>query len=571
MKKESKISILTNKKQRATWLASLPLAHHDQLEQILCETINELTHAVIPPHQRFIALEDIAEPLSSLLVDFKQQQYTTTFPCSDKHLSKIDRFQSLLSKMSYSYIATLESLSARGYDGAESSFFTIATFRAMQLNLTQQYLSYTSYHQPEEETWANLNKLYHLAFSKHIHQEAVMPGPLDLVKAENIENLYKQALLLALASPNQLSGATTMKLTTTLVYWAQYCHLYDAETPDRLHGLFAIKLNEAVPPKAAKDYDLSCGYGLYFDTSNLLIRLSQIISRPGVQLLPEKVKDLINTSPLPCMKRIYKSWGKLGKRAFKRRNTHAHVQLTIGFNAIHQLLSHHQERDHTHTTPASLVTPKFETKYVANVDGSGIYPDTLDFDQIIETDTITRKQYGAAAQIPKEISFTTHSTEAKVIDESAGGYCLSIKRHTRHSISVGDLVCCHYEPGKLNLFTICVVRWMKETDKELMFGIEVISPFAEAIQLTEIIPNQKNDLALPGLLLPQIVSLDKAASIISSSSTNLKTDCEYFLKTMLEKQIITVEKTLDSTGSFNQFSYNAEIGLASKKQVTNIE
>ena len=102
---------------------------------------------------------------------------------------------------------------------------------------------------------------------------------------------------------------------------------------------------------------------------------------------------------------------------------------------------------------------------------------------------------------------------------------------------------------------------MKETNQALLFGIEAISPFAEAITLTEISKRNSEPMNTPGLLLPQIPSLNVEPSLVIPRSANLKASHEYLLRTSTEEVVITLTKTIDSTGLYIQSKYDATLGV----------
>ncbi len=546
----------SNKKLRDTWLASLPLAHYEALEEQLKIALSEINRSVIPPNQRFVCLETVSKPTAELIKFVKKNQSNLTFPTQEKHHQRILSLQMLLGEMIKGYFSTLESLSARGHDGQDSTLFAKTIFRAMQLSLIQQYLSYTNYRHPHASTWANINKLYYLAFSKRTNLARVTTNPVDLVQAENIESLYTQILLLSLAHPLQLSNKMTTSLTSTLVYWARYCNLYDVVDLTNHHGIFAIRLNDNLPPKSVKEYDLTVGNSLFFDTSKLLGRFKQIIARPGIQLLPKNVQSLINNHPLSCIKRIYKAWGKLGKRTFSRRNSQDKIVLTVGFNAIHSMLGQHQT--HSSQSTRSSLSPdiaEFQSKDTLadrSKRHSTEFYDYMDASTIAYTQPVSETKKNADTNIVLQ---SLDRLDARILDESAGGFCLSLSHKTPHSICVGNLVCCQYNDQE-NLFTLCVVRWMKETNDTFLFGIEVLSPFAETASLLCNTANTESQI--PILLLPQIVSLNRDATLVIAHHSTLEANRQYQLITQKGQQTINLGAHNESTDIYSQFRYSTK-------------
>ncbi len=542
----------SNKKLRDTWLASLPLAHHEALERQLKTALDEINSSVIPPNQRFVCLETVSRPAAELVNSVKENPSNRTFPTQEKHYQRILNLQALLGKMIKGYFSTLESLSARGHDAQDSTLFSTTIFRAMQLSFTQQYLSYTNYRHPHISTWANINKLYYLAFSKRTNLARVKANPIDLVQAENIESLYTQILLLSLSHPLQLSNKMTVNLTNTLVYWARYCSLYDVVDLTNHHGIFAIRLNDNHPPKPVKEYDLTVGNSLFFDTSKLLGRFKQIIARPGIQLLPKNVQSLINNHPLACIKRIYKAWGKLGKRTFSRRRSQDRIVLTIGFNAIHNMLGQRQAL----SSPSSEIA-EFQSKDTLS-DNSRANSNSIEFYDYISAGTIAYTQPPSDIKSNAGKNTAAHRFDklnALVLDESAGGFCLSLSHKTPHSICVGSLVCCQYDDQD-KLFTLCVVRWMEETNDTFSFGIEVLSPFAETASLLDRATDEKS--WIPILLLPQIVSLNRDATLVMARSTILEPNRQYLLITQKGEQTINLGTNNESTDTYSQFRYSTK-------------
>ena len=139
MDEQQSLPNFSNKKRRADWLASLPLAHQHELEKTLSRTLQVLNQAVIPPHQRFISLETIAEPLANILESVKQQILSSHFPSSEKYKHHMRDICTLLQYFAEGYLKTIESLSAHGHDdkngqGEKCTIFIIMSMSRQRFN-----------------------------------------------------------------------------------------------------------------------------------------------------------------------------------------------------------------------------------------------------------------------------------------------------------------------------------------------------------------------------------------------------------------------------------------------------
>ncbi|MCW8951010.1 MAG: hypothetical protein OQL17_13580, partial [Sedimenticola sp.] len=161
----------------------------------------------------------------------------------------------------------------------------------------------------------------------------------------------------------------------------------------------------------------------------------------------------------------------------------------------------------------------------------------------------------------------------KTINESAGGYCINWQGFNAPKIKIGEVIGIQSASNK-NQFGIGISRWMKNIPGQgLQLGMQMISPNASAVDVDQL--NSDNPSAIPqkGLLLPELKSSEKPASLILPTLP-FKVEDAIMIRSGNTRQKGKLTRLLETTGAFAHFQFtylHPQPGDETKQRETNDE
>jgi hypothetical protein len=322
---------------------------------------------------------------------------------------------------------------------------------------TACYLTYTS---PPASLWREMHQLNAFAVTNPATPPEDGTPPASIA--------YRQALLLALADPPQMSHDEIIHTRLYLGEFAGLAQLLGAVPAGTQHG-FAIRTDGDTPPShLATRNDGS----LWLDTEALCRHLHDV----GVRLRNGEAPQRIGLPPamqaslsLTLIKRLLKLWSAGVQRAFKRHATPGSTVLAMaGVSAIHRMLEQGPQ---------------------------AAKPDTQ------ETDSLPIHGVGMKLAAPAALS----ATRWQVSNDSASGLALAAVPDAPLNLKVGDPLALRAD--ETAAWSLAVIRWVRMRDaRQVELGVERLSPQIQPVWVHTLRGKQKTNPE-PALFVPGLPAL----------------------------------------------------------------
>jgi cyclic-di-GMP-binding protein len=555
----------TNPESIRRWVENLPLANIDTTIGRLDYGLSEINSVELSPGERTEALELLTPPVIHITGALQKKYLGKRFPLGKDYLDKSDQTIGLYLAMATGYKLLVAALD-RGK--SPDPRIAIAMQRAIHYLGESLIASYQVYRRPREGIWADLHTLYALSVKYGLQAHQEIDTTLQKPAPATAETAYKQILLLSLASPYRLRQGDIRLVYNLLGQWATFSRLHVAKARDNL-GFFACDLTSDDPPSylLLRHRDHLDENWRILDTSSMTAPVHAALARLHDRSSLKNILPGQNT-----MKRLLLAWGVMPERQTVRKRREAPVRLVLGINAIHRLLSEPASSDGN--DPGGETRPPDEEDFLRDP--------TLEQPTVINT---SRPSRGGTAQgtgiwsngsadprhNPMKGAFAVDRQSAmdgkvqapaieswKMVNASAGGYCLLRESEDVSSAQVGELVAIG--PDVDDDWQLGVIRWMRFTpERGLELGVELIASDATPVWVCLCEDKPAAGTRAQGLLLPESKTPDSQASLLLPSMP-FRTGCLSTLTREEQEERIVLVRQIENTGSFGQFHFSSATG-----------
>lgn len=384
-----------------------------------------------------------------------------------------------------------------------------------------------AYQQPPEVVWRQLNRLYSLAAEQGILTAALPPNSINN-QAENIYHYYRQACLYGLLRPTSYRRQDIVGIHKVLPTWAKKI-IVDIETTSS-SKLF-VHLESARPPEGLTPYSAVNPYD-----QSVLAAFIEI--NPLVKYLQEIGETSKSNTPITFENRLARlALYTLQQQLFQPRTEPRHVsnrkvQMIAGFHRIHYLVAGKQ-------TLGKLIREHELPK--------SYQPKTSRLSNDLESATKNIVQI----------------VDAKILDESATGYRMSINRQ-QHSESdaTGDWLSAY---KVLTLFALLpdeddeqyhwelgVLRWIKHSEETIETGGRLVGYSLTACGIRLENHDERSQDFIAGLLVAGNETLGTSTSLIVPQY-HFKVGDRVVLRIQTKEIILQLQQHLLSTDDIQQF------------------
>jgi cyclic-di-GMP-binding protein len=553
----------TNPESLKKWVENLPLVNIELSVGQLEFGLSEINSVEMSSSDRLDALELLTAPVTHVTRSLEKKYLGKRFPLGKDQLNKSNQVIGLYLAMATGYkllVATLDRMT-----NADARLATPMQ-RAIRYLSESLISSYQIYIQHRAGIWEDLHTLYALA-AKHglqAHQET--DTTLQKPELTTVESAYKQILLLSLAGPYGLRQSEIRLVYNLLGRWAPFSRLLAAKDHDNI-GFFSCHLASDDPPSylVLKQRDsLDDGWRI-LDTSGMTepanATLTELHDKPGLR----------NSLPVEStLKRLMLAWGVMPERQAIRRRQEAPIHLVLGINAIHRLLSepglgdagaagretHAPDREEFLHDPTLERPTVIATRHPARgrtVGGGGWQNNGA-------LSVSNHPLRGAFALEPQSTNTDANKDVPveswKMVDVSAGGYCLLWESNDISSAQVGELVAIRTgAEGGGDGWTLGVIRWMKFTpERGLVLGAQLMASGATPVRACLCADTSVAENKSLGILLPGNKPLSQQASLLLPS-LQFRTGCLSTLTRGGSDEKIMLVRQIENTGSFSQFHF----------------
>lgn len=533
-----------------TWVDNLPLINTDRTVSQLEAALEEISRFNIPATERLAALELLNAPVIHATGTLKKGILGKQFPLRQKDLEKAGKATALYHHMALGYKTLVPLLQKRS---EVKTGLVTAIHRAIRYLSEVLIGNFQIYVQYPDGVWKDLHSLYATAERHGLLHLHVTDVTLHKPESTTIEDVYKQILLLSLACPYRLRQSEISNVYALLYQWAPYSKLSRMTAADS-SGFFACNLDSDDPPgylqqQAGEEHGEKWRI---FDTAGMGEPV-----RVAIEAREKAPKHYLDHLEDRILQRLMMSWGVMPKRQFTRHQQHATIDMVLGINAIHHVISGHppQEQDDEHVQTEVirdreyLQDPTFERPTRINMHRHATGKGQS------WSDNRLRGAYAAGGHAPGKQQDSLHIEHWKMQDMSAGGYCLLWDSDEPSSAHVGELVAIRTNDEHWNLG---VIRWMKFTAwRGLGLGIQMLSPGASAIWASICSEKAGSENRMQGILLPDIKGLNQEATLLLPPLP-FRTGSLSRLTREGNEERIRLTRQLEDTGSFAQFHFMTE-------------
>lgn len=557
------------------WIDNLPLANPGETAHSIYCALTSINRVIIPVQHRCEILKLFRPPLRHVMNVLRKHYIGVSFPLSDTGMKAALLARELQTEMAHGYKIALNNLVSHPSTLPTTAKTLPLLHHAMRYLIEALLTSYQTYMSSPSTVWRDIHQMYLYAENKTLHESAIHDKEDPLISHHSISDLYKQALLLALANPYHLPQRDIGTIATALEKWSGYAKLSFVSDLENPPESFLIDLEKDEPtsvPTVKRNPRLT----LY-----RLLELTDLINH-----LRESSNDnhaQTNTTPSSeLLGKLITAWGTPTKRHFSRMNKNSRITAVLGMDALYQACGGTLPRSGSEATSRDVASmnrgkAQFTSRPVMGIHGpqenwngkergneERNTPDV--WDVTTQTDYFRKQQAKKEAVQVTAPSYPRYGCE--VVNESAGGACLAWEGNQKEAkFKIGELIGVSPDDDKnAHEWGIAVIRWMKHVKKSRMeFGIQMISPVAEAISLHRSDEEAQSAAHEMGLLLPEIKVIQQAATLIVSSHL-FKAEDRLTCATSdgALRHIILTELTQDN-GLFAQFRFTLLESTASYK------
>lgn len=451
----------TRPKATAEWLALLPLASPADSAQQLITTLHRLNRQPLSADDRHTLMalyrpvvQSVAASLETLLTDagvppHAQQRQTGVL------------LRELFTEHSVGYKQLLMTLMNRRFGRPSAKLLAEASAHLLNALRDIQIACYLTYCSVPRGLWLDMHQVYELAQSTGLADSATDTYPAA-------SQIYRQALLLALADPPHMSRAEFAYTRMYLNLMSKLAELKPASA-DPVENGFIVALDQDCGPGQLTGQSKK---PLWLDTDALCRQLHETAASLRSGSSPQRLglpQGMDSSMGLSLGKRLIKQWRTGAQRAFKRYpSTNASMQLVAGVSAIHRLLE---------LVPQA---PQFEAD-----------PDA----------DLAVHDVGHTFAAPAAVN----ATHWNVSNDSAAGLALNGAPDTPLNLRVGDALAMR--PDDAATWSLAVIRWIKMQDaRQIELGIERLSPQIKPVWVRPLRGSRKASPE-PALLVPGLPTL----------------------------------------------------------------
>ncbi len=527
------------------WVRDLPMGNVGETARLVYEALHGVNHLAIAWKERYRFLELLREPVHYVQSSLDKRLSNATFPLPEKSQRIANLDQSLSNEMALGYKTAIEEMLGSSFLSRDNKALTVMIHRAIRY-LSQAMLScYQTYRPHPENSWRELNALYLFAEHKNVYHDRVNDELNKLLPESSIARVYKQILLLALASPYRLRQNEAEVVYNALSRYATHAHILPYSDPAATEVLFSIHINSDQAPDYLVFNHEECNKELcrLVDTRELSQKIYEEL---------EKREGLMGSGQIPAdlVIRLIRAWGIAPKRSFARNERNAaSVSAVIGLTNLYRLLAKEQGSANTQMHRA-----RFNSRSVVGV-SQPTNEDIWDIrgSSYIKKDYDHYKSFTDPDEIAQDDS-TIPTQTWQILNESAGGYRLSLASNESVGVKVGELMGINRGNGS-NTWETGVVRWIRQgSDGRLELGVQVLAPHATPVLVSNERAAGKAAESQYGLLLDEIPALKQAGSLITPTLL-FKKGNELSVNAPSLQARLKLEDKLQDSGAFAQFTY----------------
>ncbi|MEN8168950.1 MAG: hypothetical protein ABFS08_01835 [Pseudomonadota bacterium] len=553
--KPTSVSFNYRSKAVEQWIQDLPRGNVGAMSKLLYSSLREVNRLTISWRDRQRFLELYRQPVEYVQEQLRKRYIGIPFPLPPKAQQITELSKALSGEMALGYKTAIEDMLNSSFLSRDNKALTELIHRAVHYISCSLLTSYKTYAPHPEDSWFELHMLYLHAEHKGISTNLVKDKENKVLPKSSIARLYKQILLLALASPCRMRQGEAHAVHNALARWAGDAHIIPYNDPSAAEALFVVHLDsDDAPDFQAFDHrDCNTELCRLVDTRHLSHVLQDELDN-----LNNKGKNSKNISA-ELLYRLIRSWGIAPKRSFTRNDKDASLEVVIGISSLHRALA-------TELGDEAQLRDKaqYQSKGVAGIN----QPSSKDIWNIFSKDKLGKQYHNYQQTQQSEEEKTKHEVPRQywqIRNESAGGYRLAMEENDGAKVQVGELLGLRRRYSN-DLCEAGVIRWMRQpADGGLELGVQVLAPQVVPVMLRSSRLSSKAAEYQPALMLPEVDTIGLPATLLTPILL-FEVGMELQLHHPDQDIRIVLSERGQETGSFAQFRF--ETKAEAKQQVT---
>ena len=564
-------SFLLDTKKVEAWVSSLPIANTGESSKRVFQTMVEFNRIELLNLKR-IKIINICRPIVQFVATNLRKYYLDSpLPLAAKNQKVVVLCRELHSELANSYKIIIERMASGQGEKFERKLMIIALHQAIYYLSKVLYYSVIVYNPYPVNTWREIHKLFVFAEQNNVSKIKINEGSGSSGSTTTIEDIYKDAILLALAFPYRLRQQEIEHLYQKLPDWAAHIQISTPQPDYEYEGNFFVRTENDDPPMhislQTKQLNEQCRM---IDTQ----QLTQYLRKELKGIFTEKSESALFTKEMqvtvPMLRKVIKSLTYTPKRAFIRTRLNFELDTVVGINAIHSQITAYRIKNHgggieaqeTHILDEEeegLKDSSFlDNDFRADNDSLQIVP----LDHPVEEAILNPKDIqdtwiiedGAPAWATQSQEQESDTFSCKTFNESAGGYCINWTGNKPPNIRVGELIGIQ-SASERSQFSMSIIRWLKHMPGVgLQLGMEIISPTADAIRIHLPGDSQHNETTQKCILLPEVSASNRPPCMILPI-LNIHVGDKIRIDDDKQQRPAKLIRLLESTGTFSLFEF----------------
>lgn len=546
----------THPKDVRDWLDSLPLADPPAAADDIAGLLAAANRQTLPPEDRLTLLNLIESTAAHIAATLEQRYLGLPLPLSPASQETAARVRRLHHALATGYkVCIVDQTTSRlrrrlsSKPLASALYGAMAYLGAVLMDYYQTYLTHPG------GVWFEINQLFLCADQSGLLETPLAPLAGRPVTDPTVRSLYLRLALLALASPYHLRQGEAAWAFAALTRWVPYVEISSGPAGQSEAGTLLLDLDSDGPVAHVSAPAAIGPHQRLIDTSGLLPVLRTEMIQAHEQNQPLRTESGARLSE-DIYRRLYQAWSMVPQRVFSRSDRAHSCDVALGLSDIWWLLARNSAGAPTGASTSGLAIvpderPRGRAEYVVEPRQEDVWSRAYQAD----SEPTARR-----ADKPKRVHPPT-TYLCTVLNESAGGLCLTCGKEAPLRARVGELV--GIRDGENHTWEIGAIRWIKDDDRDqLEFGIQMIAPTARPVLLRT--PDQPDVGDARGLLLPELRPVNRPASLIAPSPPFIGGQTA-LVKVAGQLQRMRLTRLLESTGLFAHFQFepmNTPIGTA---------
>jgi hypothetical protein len=547
------------------WISELPRANIGETARLLYQCLSELNQLSISGNIRLQLLELLRPDVLSVCRSLERHFLNQSIVLSERNRKVASLCQALQNHLALGY--KLAAAETAGTDKKQAGNLALALQRAIQSMFGLLVRACQLYCPVPEGYWLQLHLLHRVACQFGVENTPVNDSMAARGKTTSVQNTYVAALLMGCARTNQLRQNAIASLSGTLETWGSLVRLHNQPAADTLFLVSALEDAPARYRSLLKDPEIPGGLGM--DASELLEQIHEYLQLPAEERGKARL-PMAEPVSAELLEHLSSTWGDMAERTFRRQPGQGELELLVGMTAVHFHLAGRKAFTELLEIPEQESKSIF-TEQKSRPAGADPWSNAFDAQPLQPRDkealqeSILYKPVGNASS-----HSATEGAEQQpaihrlpVINLSPGGYCLSWPGEVPGQLQTGELLAIR-EPGaqQWSLAFVCWVRQARGTGTQM--GIKLIAPNAQPCGLQLVRKGSQNSQYLRALLLPEIQSLSRPASLIAPHIPFRQGNKVRIKRNGVETGAQLLQPLL-STSSFCQYEY--QLSAAPEQQL----